>query len=98
MSVGNPKPRINIEKFGEWLQKKTTNSECPFCKGRHWEAINGSQYVGCAMPYGDGYGDMYMTGYAVLPLVCTKCNFVRNIALTKDLLDLTLEDEQLASE
>lgn len=98
MSVENPKPRINIDKFAKWLNENTKSSKCPFCQGIHWEAINGSQYVGCALPYGDGLGDMYMSGYAVLPLVCAKCKFVRNIALTKELLELTLEDEQVAPE
>ena len=98
MSVGNPKPRINIEKFAQWLKEKTKTSECPFCKGNHWEAINGSHYVGCAIPFGDGRGDMYMSGYPVLPLVCAQCKFVRNVALTEELLELTLEDEQIAPE
>lgn len=96
MSVENPKPRINIEKFAEWIRENTKTSACPFCSGTRWEAINGAHYVGCAMPFGDGEGEMFMSGIPVLPLVCAGCKFVRNIALSKELLALTLEDEQSA--
>ena len=98
MSVENTKPRINIEKVAEWLNERTSTTKCPFCEGVHWSAVNGSGFVGSVIPFGDGKGDMYMGGSPVLSLVCRKCNFVRNIALTPALLEIVLEGEQIATE
>ncbi|WP_223466207.1 hypothetical protein [Pseudomonas sp. GL-RE-26] len=98
MTVENRKPRINIEKMSEWLNARIKTNECPFCKQTRWEAINGTAFVGCAIPYGDGRGEMYLGGYPVLPLICTTCNFVRNIALTSEVLEQVLEDEQIATQ
>lgn len=93
MTVENSKPRIDIKKFALWMSEVTNNSKCPFCQNEYWSAINGASFVGCALPFGDGKGDMYMTGTPVLPLVCKTCNFVRNVALTPELLERVLEEE-----
>jgi len=98
MTVENKKPRINIHKMAAWLGERCKTSECPFCKGTRWEAVNGAGFVGSAIPYGDGKGDMYMGGYPVLILVCPTCNFMRNIALTSEVLEIVLEDEHRAAE
>lgn len=93
MTVENRKPRINIKKLGDWIDANTATAECPFCKESGWSAANGADFVGCAIPFGDGKGDMYMSGFPVLPLICRKCNFVRNIALTPGLLEKILEKD-----
>lgn len=98
MAIENLKPRISIVKLSNWLNTHTKTSECPFCSCNKWEAINGPNYVGCAMPYGDGEGEMYLEGLPILPLVCAECRFVRSIALTKELLEQVLEDESSDSE
>lgn len=98
MTVENRKPRIDIKKMGNWLTERCKTSECPFCKGTRWEAVNGADVTGNAIPYGDGKGDMYMVGYPVLILVCPTCHFLRNIALTPDVLEVVLEDEHRAAE
>ncbi|MNE02296.1 hypothetical protein D3C76_818020 [compost metagenome] len=98
MTVENSKPRIDIQKMAAWLNDRCKTSECPFCKGLRWEAVNGSQFVGNAMPYGDGKGDMYLGGFPTLILRCHTCNFMRNIALTPEVLEIVLEDEHRASE
>lgn len=92
MTVENRKPKINIQKLGAWLSERTVTEECPFCKTSGWTAINGSDFLGCAMPYGNGEGDMYMTGVPMLALICRKCHFVRNIALSPSLLKAVLEE------
>lgn len=93
MTVENRKPRIDILKFATWMGEVTKSSKCPFCQSEYWSAINGADFVGCALPYGDGKGDMYLAGTPILPLVCKQCNFVRTIALTPDLLARVLEEE-----
>lgn len=98
MTVENAKPRINIGKVADWLSERATTTKCPFCDSEHWSAVNGPGFVGSALPYGDGKGDMYMGGYPVLALLCRKCNFVRNIALTPDFLEQVIEDAPVAAE
>ncbi|MGA4640571.1 MULTISPECIES: hypothetical protein [Stutzerimonas stutzeri subgroup] len=96
MSVENQRHRINIARMAEWLGKRGVN-QCPFCKKEQWEAVNGSTFVGSAIPFGDGEGDMYMAGLPVLLLTCMNCYFVRPISLKKDLLDLVLEKDDSPS-
>lgn len=96
MTVENKRPKINIAKMAEWLGKKG-GSQCPFCKHEQWEAVNGSTFVGSAIPFGDGEGDLYMAGLPVLLLICKNCYFVRPVSLKKDLLELVIDKDDAAS-
>lgn len=98
MTVQNRKPRIDITKVATWIGEVTTTTKCPFCPSTAWSAINGADFVGCALPYGDGKGEMYMVGTPVLAMFCKQCNFVRTIALTPEVLTRVLEEEPSASE
>lgn len=97
MTLENGRPRIDIGRVAEWLTERGASSECPFCRNTRWEAVNGSGHIGNAFPYGsDGKGDMYFGGYPVLLLMCSRCNFVRPVALTPELQALVVEEESSA--
>ncbi len=99
MTVENAQPRINIQRVAQWLGEKGAASECPFCKNIRWEAVNGSAYVGNAIPFSpDGKGDMFISGYPVLLLMCSRCNFVRHLALTPELHAFVVEGEPSADQ
>lgn len=97
MSVENTKPRINAKKLEAWLNAHCKSNECPFCKEADWTVVSAHNFVGCALPFGDGKGDMYMTGIPIVPLLCKKCYFIRNIALIPSLLNEVLEPDTNAS-
>lgn len=97
MSIQSQPPkarRVNLAKFDDWLKKNTSSCKCPFCQGEDWILPNSDTLVGCAIPWGNGTGDMYMTGMPVLPLVCKKCLFVRPISLTRELQAEVLEERE----
>lgn len=89
--------KIDLAKLNAWIRENTTNGKCPFCDTNSWSVPNAPGVLGVALPWGDGKGDMYMTGLPVLPITCKKCFFVRQISLTEENLEKILEDSVDAS-
>lgn len=99
MSIeAKPSPRkLNLDKFNKWIRDNSISNVCPFCQTSDWSVPVDTGILGCALPWGDGRGDMYMTGLPILPLTCKKCFFVRSIALDQSFMNLVTEDPQDAA-
>jgi len=94
MRADRPTTRLDIQKLGTWLDSRKAKTNCPICSHKKWLALNGEGYIGNALPYGDGTGEMYPTGFPILTLFCQNCHFVKSIAITDDLLGEITSDEQ----
>jgi hypothetical protein len=100
MSVNEVKssPRkLSLEKFNKWIEENKISNTCPFCQTNDWSVPVDTGILGCALPWGDGCGEMYMTGLPILPLTCKKCFFVRPIVLSNSLVSLVTEDPEDAA-
>ncbi|MHA7916481.1 hypothetical protein [Alloalcanivorax xenomutans] len=93
MSKEPPKPKIDARKLGVWLDSRGAKVECPICGHKKWSALTGANHVGNVLPYGNGEGQQYMDGFPILTLFCQNCLFIKNIALTEELLAEVRSDE-----
>lgn len=83
--------RISLTKLGAWLEENRISSKCPFCSTNSWTVPQNETVVGCAIPWGDGWGEMFTGGMPVIAMVCNKCFFVRQLALDRGLRDIVGE-------
>lgn len=77
---------VDWEALSSHLESKGAKGECPVCGGTSWDApapIRGG-ILGLSIPWGNGDGGIYMQGLAVLPLICSQCYFVKQLALTDE--------------
>lgn len=93
----NKKFRISLSKLTAWVEENQISSNCPFCGTSSWTVPQNSTIIGCAFPWGDGWGEMFTGGMPVVPLVCNKCFFVRSMALDRGLRDIIAEEVENAS-
>lgn len=84
--------RISLAKLTVWINENKISNKCPFCETSEWTVPQNDTILGCALPWGDGKGDMFMTGMPVIVLVCNKCFFVRPMALDRGLREIITEE------
>ncbi len=84
--------QVDSVKVDEFLKRHTKTAKCPFCECENWTIPVADRITVNAIPWGRATGDMYMTGLAVLVMICTNCAFVRMTGLhTKEILDALAE-------
>jgi hypothetical protein len=84
--------KIDLAKLSSWMDQHSISSKCPFCESTSWTVPQNDSIVGNAFPWGDGWGDMFMTGMPVISMVCNKCYFVRTMALDRGLREIVAGD------
>lgn len=83
---------INVQLMIQFFEQKGASAKCPVCRHENWEVplLNGGG--GSAIPWGTGDGNMFMSGMAIVTMVCTNCFYVRQHSLGKRHLGFILEE------
>lgn len=84
MAVETTTPKkevLNIPKLNAWLAEVGASSTCPFCQSVNWEVAVPEDAFSASLPWCNPRGELFMSGLPVIPLICTKCRFVRPVAV-----------------